>query len=381
MMKPALRMFTSICTVTAMLIILSGCSAEKGNGDFSLETLPVLSTEELVQFTESEEMLLSSISQLTSDSEGNIILVDARQRIIHAVDPQGNYIQQIGANGSGPGEYQFPGLVSIGPDDALHVMDWASRTIITYQKDDGMWTFSSDFIADQEKVGFLSKLFPLGRDEFYIASGSISINNDENSLLVRRIDRNSDVVSDSILIAPSNENFTIRNGDTAMMSLSQSDMHRQAQFAHDYKGTIYYGWSDSLTIKKMTSESESFEVYADLDMSNAPFTSADADSILGNYESILEGNPSARQNLISSFPDTKPAFRELQADETGHLWIQLLLPDGDDTWLILDQSGEPAYRVNLEAGQNLSAVRNGKAYAISQSDLGVPAVTVFGFDY
>lgn len=369
-----------IITAFASILMLSGCLPEAETGDFSLESLPVLSTDQIVQFSESEDMLLGSISQLLTDSEGNIILIDARQRIIHAVDPQGNYIQQVGANGSGPGEYQFPGLASIGPDDALHVIDWSSRRVISYQKSEGQWTFYSDFIADQDKVGFPSRLFPQNSDEFYIVSGSISANS-ENTSVIRKIDGTGSVLNDSILTVPSNENFTIRNGDVAMMSLSQSDMHRQAQYTHDYNGTIYYGWSDSLAIMKMTPESDSFELYADVNLPATPFTSADVDTILGNYESLLEGNASAREDLISSFPETKPVFSELHADETGHLWAQLQLPDGDNTWLILDQNGDPVYRAIFESGQNLSAIRNGKAYAISQSDLGVPAVTVFEFDY
>ena len=364
----------------ASILILCGCSSEAETGDFSLGSLPELPTEQIVQFSESEDMLLGSISQLLTDSEGNVILVDARQRIIHAVDPQGNYIQQIGANGAGPGEYQFPGLATMGPDDALHIMDWSSRRVITYQKENGRWTFYSDFIADQEKIGFPSRLFPQGLDEFYIVSGSISANSENNSV-IRKIDGTGSVLNDSILTVPSNENFTIRNGDTAMMSLSQSDMHRQAQYTDDYSGTIYYGWSDSLTVFKKTPESDSFELYADVNLPGTPFTSADADSILANFESLLEGNASAREDLISSFPETKPAFSELHADETGHLWAQVQLPDGDNTWLILNQNGEPVYRAIFESGQNLSAIRNGKAYFISQSDLGVPAVNVFEFDY
>ncbi|PWN05894.1 6-bladed beta-propeller [Rhodohalobacter mucosus] len=371
----------SISILIASFFILCGCSSQGESDDFSIESLPVLTAEETLRFSESEDMLLGSITQLHTDSEGNIILVDGRQRIIHAVDPQGNYIQQIGATGSGPGEYQFPGLVSIGPDDALHVMDWSSRRVISYRKNEGRWTFHSDFIADQDKIGFLSRLFPLNSDEFHIVTGSISANSNDMSV-ISKIDGTGNVLVDSILTVPSNQNFTIRNGDTAMMSLSQSDMHRQAQYAHDYNGAIYYGWSDSLTIMKMTPDNNSFELHADIKLPDTPFTQADADSILSGYESLLEGNASAREDLISSFPETKPAFSELQADETGRLWAQLQLPGANNgTWLILDPNGNPAYRAIFDSDQNLSAVRNGKAYVVSQSDLGVPEVTVFEFEY
>ena len=382
MKKASARLFSAIYSISAILILLGGCSSDTETGNFNLESLPLLALQQGAEFSETEDMLLGSISQLLTDSEGNMILVDGRQRIIHAVDPQGSYIQQIGANGSGPGEYQFPGLASIGPDDALHIMDWSSRRVITYQKENGRWTFYSDFIADQDEIGFLSRMFPQSTEEFYVVSGSISVNSEDNSMIIRLINNSGNVVRDSILIVPSNENFTIRNGDSAMMSLSQSDIHRQAIYAHDYNGTVYYGWSDSLAIMKKAPENESFALFADLDLPDTPFTTADGDSILSNYESLLEGNSSAREELISSFPETKPVFSELQADETGHLWVQVQLPEGNDnTWLIFDPGGSPVYKAVFDDGQNLSAIRDGKAYVTSQSELGVPSVTVLDFEY
>ena len=158
-------------------------------------------------------------------------------------------------------------------------------------------------------------------------------------------------------------------------------MHRQAVYTHDYNGSIYYGWSDSLAVFKLPSDGESFDLHADIDLENAPFTSASGDSILSRFESLLEGNSSARNDLISSFPDTKPVFSDMIADESGYLWIQLQLPEGNATWLILDPQGEPVYRSIFDEGMNLRAVRNGLAYFVTESELGVPAVTAMEFDY
>jgi hypothetical protein len=362
-------------------MLFTGCSEENNEGSFNPEDLPLLSMQQSVQFSESDDLLLSSISQLRVDSEGNIILVDGQQRIVHAVDADGNYLQQVGANGSGPGEYQFPGNVSMGDDDALHLINWATRAIITYQKDNGEWVFSSDFIADQEKAGFFSTFFPHSTGDYYVPSGTISVNSEDDSVILKRIDNQSNVVRDSILVIPGNERFTIRNGDTAMMSITQSVMHRQALYTHNYNGTIYYGWSDSLAIYKLTPDSESFVLHADLDLPNSPFTASDADTILSRFETLFEGNPSAREDLVSSFPDTKPVYSQILADESGYLWIDLEQSGDSNTWLILDSNGEPVFRAVMEDGFNLHAVRNGKAYVVSRSDMDVPTITSYSFEY
>ncbi|MDX1592419.1 MAG: 6-bladed beta-propeller [Balneolaceae bacterium] len=381
MKKSPAAIFLWSITFLMSFSILSSCSSGTEDGDFSVDSLPILEMQQTVQFSESDEMLLSNISQLKVDSEGNIIIVDGRQRIIHAVDPSGNYIQQIGANGSGPGEYQFPGIVEIGPDDSIHLMDWASRTVISYSKENGQWAFESDFIAEADQTGFFSTMFPLGSGEYFISAGTMSANSEDQSLVFKKIGTDSNVLQDSIQVVPGNERFKIRSGDTAMMSLSQNEMHRQSVYAHDYNGSIYYGWSDSLAVFKLPSGSESFDLHADIDLENAPFTSASGDSILSRFESLLEGNSSARNDLISSFPDTKPIFSRMLADESGHLWIQLQLPEGNATWLILDPQGEPVYRAIFDEGMNLRAVRNGLAYVVIESELGVPAVRIMEFDY
>ena len=381
MKKSPAAIFLWSITFLMSFSILSSCSSGTEDGDFSVDSLPILEMQQTVQFSESDEMLLSNISQLKVDSEGNIIIVDGRQRIIHAVDPSGNYLQQIGANGSGPGEYQFPGIVEIGPDDSIHLMDWASRTVISYSKENGQWAFDSDFIAEADQTGFFSTMFPLGSGEYFISAGTMSANSEDQSLVFKKIGTDSNVLQDSIQVVPGNERFTIRSGDTAMMSLSQNEMHRQSVYAHDYNGSIYYGWSDSLAVFKLPSGSESFDLHADIDLENAPFTSASGDSILSRFESLLEGNSSARNDLISSFPDTKPVFSRMFSDDSGYLWIQLQLPEGNSTWLILDPQGEPAYRSVFDEGMDLRAVRNGLAYIVSESELGVPEVTVMEFDY
>jgi hypothetical protein len=381
MEKSPLSCSTLVITLIISFSLLISCSAGSEEDDFSIESLPALEMQQTVQFSESEEMLLSNISQLKADSEGNIILVDGRQRIIHAVDPSGNYIQQIGANGSGPGEYQFPGIVEIGPDDSIHLMDWASRAVISYSKENGRWVFDSDFIAEADQTGFFSTMFPLGSGEYFISAGTMSVNSDDQTMVFKKIGSDSNVIQDSIQVVPGNERFTIRSGDTAMMSMSQTDMHRQAVYTHDYNGSIYYGWSDSLAVFRLPSDGESFDLHAYIDMENTPFTTASGDSILSRFESLLEGNSSARNDLISSFPETKPMFSRMLADETGHLWVQLQLAEGNSTWLVLNPEGEPVYRAMLDEGMNLRAVRNGLAYTVSESDLGVPEVTVMEYEY
>ena len=186
MKKSPAAIFLWSITFLISFSILSSCSSGTEEGDLSVDSLPVLEMQQTVQFSESDEMLLSNISQLKVDSEGNIIIVDGRQRIIHAVDPSGNYIQQIGANGSGPGEYQFPGIVEIGPDDSIHLMDWASRTVISYSKENGQWAFESDFIAEAGQTGFFSTMFPLGSGEYYISAGTMTVNSDDQSMVFKK---------------------------------------------------------------------------------------------------------------------------------------------------------------------------------------------------
>lgn len=371
----------TFCTVISVILFIPGCSTDDDYSDADISDLPVLQFDETVRFSESDELLLGGLSSVFVDSDGDLILVDPQQRYVHAVDANGSYIQQIGARGAGPGEYQFPGVVRMGTDNSIHLLDWSSRTIITYRKENGRWSFDSDFSADMQSFGFFSQFFTDGSGEFIIITSSMMANTENDSTIVRKINSENDILLDSIWVAPANERFMIEQNGVPSMSFVTPELHRLSRFEAGYDGSLYYSWSDSLTIFKWDPETGASSVYVDLDLPKSRFTSSDADSILSRFESILTDNNQARRDLQASFPEFKSVMRQFLTDDKGYVWVQIFTDENEPDWLIFDDSGAPVYRAGFNNGHRLTAIRDGHAYTISQSDLDLPTVTAYRYQY
>lgn len=375
-MKPFTNSTPALLCLAFFLLSCTGNETTEVNLD-----LPELELRNVMQVSESDDFLLGSITNVMVDSDGEMILVDYQQRSVHAVDQEGNYLQQIGANGAGPGEYELPGVISLGKDNSIHVLDWSTRGLITFAKENTGWEFDTDFIADNTKTGFFSQFYPAGNREFVVVSSPPGINSEDGSMVVRKINTANEILRDSILVYPLNENFLIENNGMPVISFTIPEVHRQGRFFRDYNGNDYYGWTDSLDIRRRTPDSDSFEKFIELELNNKPLTNQMGDSVLNRYNHILDDFDQARGDLRSSFPDTMPLFQNFLADDKGYVWVQIFTEDDEPNWLIFDDEGTPVYRTSLPVENRLAALRHNKAYTISKTEDDLPAINIFEYEY
>jgi len=361
--------------IPTLLILLAGCSAQTSESD-SFD-LPDLEIEHALEISESEDLLLGSITNLLVDSEGDLILVDGSQRFVYAVSSSGEFIQQIGRHGSGPGEYQFPGIVALSDDNQLHIFDFSSQSVITYAKENGEWNFDSDFGVNFSQYGFFSTFFPAGNQEFYVVTNPMIASDDESESVVRKINNQGEVIQDSIYTYPQNERFLVLNDGTPSMAMTIPNMHRQGRFNVDYNGNSYFGWTDSLTIFRKNSGESDFHPIVDIDVNNLPFTNAARDSILSRYEAILSDNNQARRDLISSIPDTKPIYADYKIDDQGQIWVQMYNQNEDTDWIVFSEKGEPLNKVSLSEKDRLRIIRHGNIYTVRTTEEGLPIVNIY----
>jgi hypothetical protein len=362
-----------------LIMLLVSCTAE--SEPVSVAELPGLELDYLFTVSESDDLLLGSITYVLTDSEGNMIISDMQQRTIHAVDAEGNYIQQIGGRGSGPGEYQFPGILTLGSDDTLQLLDWGTRKVTSYRKESGRWIFDTDFIADFSETGFFSSLHADGGGHLAVAASPTAFDSEGGKTVIKRLNSHGEVVSDSILAYPSPERFTIMQDGMPRMSMTNPLMHRQGRFHVDLAGNYYYGWTDSLYIERKRYDEDDFKPYIHFDMPKREFTSAIADSLENSMSSMLEDNNQARRDLRASFPAHVPAFSTLMADDMGYLWVSVFDEAGRPEWVIFDDDGQPAFKTTLPERHRLGALRHGRAYLIAVDEFDLPVVKVMAYSY
>lgn len=357
-----------------LLFLTVGCSSQ--STDTNVFDLPDLGIEHTMEISESEDLLLGSITNLLVDSDGDIILVDGSQRFVYAVSSEGEFIQQVGGRGSGPGEYEFPGPMALSEDNKLHLFDFSSRTMIRYAKENGRWDYHSDFVANFNEYGFFSNFFPAASDEYYVVTNAMQIDN-EGETIVRKINNSGNVIQDSVYTYPQNERFTVLQDGMPRMSMTIPNMHRQGRFNVDFEGNQYFGWTDSLTIFRKSPGESNFDPVVNIDVNNLPFTDATRDSMLSRYEVMLENNNQARRELISSFPDTKPIYSDYKIDDEGRIWVQMFADEEDTEWVVFSDGGEPLYRVSLPERDNLKTIRHGNIYTVENTEEGLPVVNIY----
>jgi len=82
-----------------------------------------------------EKFMFSTPVDIDSDSEGNIYVLDYDDCIIKKYDKKGQFINQFGAKGQGPGEFLAVNCMFISQHNEIFVKDGGSRKIEQFSQD------------------------------------------------------------------------------------------------------------------------------------------------------------------------------------------------------------------------------------------------------
>ena len=85
--------------------------------------------------TDDEDEFFGVIVRITSDSQGNIFLLDSQLSEVKIYTPEGEYLNSIGREGEGPGEFRRPSDMFFLPDGNLGVMQTVPGKIVQLTTD------------------------------------------------------------------------------------------------------------------------------------------------------------------------------------------------------------------------------------------------------
>jgi len=96
---------------------------------------------------------IAYITDMEIDTKGNFIVADGWQSIgVYVFGPDGQFIQELGRKGQGPGEYANPVSVEISTEGDIWVADYGNNRISIYSKDLG---FKNQIICRPRILHFL----------------------------------------------------------------------------------------------------------------------------------------------------------------------------------------------------------------------------------
>ncbi|NIM57694.1 MAG: 6-bladed beta-propeller [Candidatus Aminicenantes bacterium] len=81
---------------------------------------------------ESEEEMFSEITSVAVDNDGNIYILDRKEKKVKVFDSTGKFVRKFGKQGQGPGEMNIPIFVQISPNNELVVEDVVNRKLMFF---------------------------------------------------------------------------------------------------------------------------------------------------------------------------------------------------------------------------------------------------------
>ena len=313
-----------------------------------------------------DTVLFGYISELvTVDQSGRIFVGDAQDRKIHAFTADGHLIRTFGQQGRGPGEFERLRSIHAGPGDTLYAIDSRLERLSAYEP--ANLDLAYDFAVAQDSLGLPYVLVGVVENQgFLITFGwPVTPGDDleDDRLYMLRVGWAGQVLPPYVHYLPNAE--WLVSGEGADRFAVGMPFGRDPVYRLGLRGNIYAGWTEFIDIAVTSLEGAYSESIA-YSLDPIPLTRTE-------IERFVEDSPDWYRTgvLRAELPKTKPAFETFVVDDLARLWIKVWPKSIADTtaqWLIVDSESRLQGQVQLPVKTDLRVIREGKAYAVDQSE-------------
>jgi hypothetical protein len=337
----------------------------------------------IVEFTEAyrigdegagDSIFFGRVVFMAVDSQGRLYLTDfPGNKSIQMFSPDGVPIREIGREGGGPGEFEFPPSVHIGPGDTLYAWETNKHRLTTFSPEDQSLV-SSNTIGNPASraprpirfLGAINQGYLMEFSGSYIPGSQVQYDMGHFAKIVTWNGNASDDRLAQLLSA----DFVIfeMNSLPGVRFLPYS---ARPHYVLSADQVLYHGMSDAIQLTGTTLEGEDLHKIS-LPHIPVPVSASERESRSAGIQ--LE---QLRKDVLANIPEHKPAYARLMSDDAGHIWMLLSKPDNEQTstWLVLNDAGETVATAQVPVGMRLMAVRGGRAYGTQvDEDSGAPIV-------
>ncbi len=137
------------CACILPLTVLTGCGGEtppeEAFVDPSVDTVFVMPSDTIGILMGDSNYVFGTIGDALYTNEGNIAVLDEAGCCIKVFNPSGEFLMQIGREGSGPGEMLYPGGMTLLSDGSFGVLDQAGGGFSRFNADGSFDSLYIDF--------------------------------------------------------------------------------------------------------------------------------------------------------------------------------------------------------------------------------------------
>jgi hypothetical protein len=323
---------------------------------------------------------------------GKLLVVDNGPKALLLVDFQKGEHTQIGRNGQGPGEYQFPGALIPYLGDTTLLVDRASRRMLPITPDGKMGkvvTFPDAIQGFSDPRGADAKgriFFQASPFNFTAGTNSGPLTMPDSSAIVRwdRATNKADTLG-KVKLASTKIN-TSNTGTTRSMTIMQQPYSGQDEWSVTRDGRVgvvrigdyHVDWMGDrpasgspvkyTPVKVGAAEKNAF-------MANMKDTRGRFAVTSGGAGAANAPRPPEPKAEDFDWPEVKPPFmpRNIYTSPEGELWVQRSRAASDSTpvYDVFNPSGNLAARISLPKGRALVGLGTGTAYATRTDEDGL----------
>lgn len=339
-----------IKTIDGVKVISNG---KKPNAPKDKPATIKLTEEMVIGLSDNQDEALSEVGNFVVDKEGNLFVVDSKDRKVKAFDRNGRFLRLIGKPGEGPGELGMPTGVQFTKDGQLMIEDATNRRL-SFFKPSGEFTRSAS-IAD--KMGLVNILLDaqgnyLGRE--------IGVSGNKMFFEIKKYDPQL-----KPLFSLDKTDFPVPlPGSGAKINL----LELSSIYQFDGAGNIFYGRNVAYEIKVFDAKGKHIRsIQKEYDQ--VKVTKEDIDEILARIPNTAPGVANIKDMFV--FPDYFPPFQFFLLDDAGRMYVRTYKKGkakGEYEIDVFDAEGTFIAQFITKAG--LMFWRGDKAYGIEDTEDG-----------
>ncbi len=299
------------------------------------------------------------VSDVEVDDEGNIYVFDSRQYRIQKYDRDGKYLQTIGRQGEGPGEFQRASRMTLSAAGKLYVDDF--RKILIFNPDH---THERSMNCD-----FLIRSYLVTKEENFL--GWAMIRTEEGSSFdVVLIDSNGNKMDTIASFPDPSVVLTKSLSGGGGISMGGSPPYSPGLLFCPVSNELgVYGYSDNYRLWVVNSEGKVVSIIEKEEKKIQTSRKEESDYLKKRMDSMNKsgGVQWAVGDLkkLYKFAKYKPFFSDIRADDSGHIYLQkpksVMKPEEDTSFDCFSKEGYYLYNVKIHK-INPRVIKNGCVY-------------------
>lgn len=328
---------------------------------------------------------------LSLAADGSFFVSNRGNKTIYQFNQNGEYLNSIGQEGPGPGEFQIWPTFDTSSEDTLYALDKNTSRVSRFILENGKWNLDADFELDKKDGVSPEGIFSADQDKLlieYPPSHSTLIANANNNVENYKVHSiytiDGELIKDNWLQTPYDEKMVYKmvQGASVTMPLPYAS-ETITKVGQDAK--VYHTWTRDFNLKIFKlgeSLIDSISFKSNNTILTEELRQQALDSASLPYMGTDQEQEKFKKALFDEIPTTAPALSDMHVDrDSGNIIVRRFTFGDEPNWMLLNKSGDRVGVFRLDEKMEVFDFRNRKIIGTIKANNGFPAVRLIELAY